>query len=71
MQCEYCGDQNGPWVHTSKYGLLCEDCHEFFDAVDRTVKVIKKRYDKNHNVIDTVAYMDVFENKVYEAIGLK
>ena len=71
MQCQYCGDTQGPWVSTSNHGLLCEDCNDFFDAVDRTAKVIKKRYEKKHDVIDTVTYMDVFENKVYEAVGLK
>ena len=71
MQCQYCGDTQGPWVHTEKHGLLCEDCHEFYDAVDRTAKVIKKRYDKRHIELDAVSYMDLFESKVYDAIGLK
>ena len=69
--CQYCGDTQGPWVHTSEHGILCEDCHEFFDAVDRTAKIIKKRYEKNHNVLDAVTYMDMFENKVYDKAGIK
>lgn len=77
MQCQNCGNQEGPWVYTEggpipiNKGLLCEDCYEFFDAVERTTRVMKKRYEKNHNVLDTVAYMDMFENKVYDLLGLK
>lgn len=71
MQCQYCGDTQGPWVYTLERGLLCEDCYDYFDAVDRTAKVIKKRYEKKHDILDTVAYMDAFENKVYDAVGIK
>lgn len=71
MQCQYCGDTQGPWVSTEKHGILCEDCYEFFDAVERTAKLIKKRYEKNNNVLDAVTYMDMFENKVYDLAGLK
>lgn len=71
MQCQYCGDTQGPWVYTEKNGMLCEECYEFLDVVDRASKLIKKRYDKRHDDLDAVIYMELIENKVYDEIGLK
>lgn len=72
MQCQYCGDQNGPWVHTEEHGILCETCYEYFDIVERMTKHIQHKYGKNRlPVIDVVAYIDTIESKVYDNLDLK
>ena len=71
MQCQYCGDQNGPWVHSSKHGLLCEDCYELFDTIDRLEKLVKKRYDKENNKLAVCSYMDQITNEVYNRLGIR
>lgn len=57
MQCQYCGDTNGPWEYAEVLKnrrpytmLVCEDCANYFRKLERKLKkdetanLLHKRY---------------------------
>lgn len=71
MQCQSCGDTQGPWVWVDGVGVLCEDCYGYKEACDKLVTLIRHhKKTKGKNTLDIVAFMESIENSVYDELGL-
>lgn len=72
MQCQSCGDVEGPWIYSQGAGILCEDCYNYKETCDQLVNLIRThRATKGKSTLDIVAFMDGIENRVYDELGLQ
>lgn len=72
MECQNCGDRNGPWVYVEGQGCLCEDCYGYKEVCDKMVTLIKHHKKcQSKNPLDIVAFVDSIENAVYDELGLQ
>ena len=72
IQCQSCGDTQGPWVHTSEHGMLCEDCYNRKNGVEKIAEYIKaQRRSRPMTDLDVVGIMDSIAEEVYEYLGMK
>lgn len=72
MQCQNCGDAQGPWVYTEGAGILCEDCYGYKEVCDKMVTLIRNhKKTKGKSELDIVAFVDSIESVVYDELGLK
>lgn len=72
MECQNCGDRNGPWVYVEGQGCLCEDCYGYKEVVDKIVTLCKHHKKcESGNTLDIVAFVESIENSVYDQLGLQ
>ncbi len=72
IECQSCGDKNGPWVYVEGIGCLCEDCYGYKEVCDKMVTLIKHHKKcQSKNSLDIVAFVESIENSVYDELGLQ
>lgn len=72
IQCQSCGDTQGPWVYTEVAGILCEDCYGYKEVCDKMVTLIRHhKKTKGKSPVDIVSFVDSIENQVYNELGLQ
>ena len=72
MQCQKCGDTQGPWVWTANQGILCEDCYGYKEVIDKLVTLCKHHKKcASKQPIDIVTFIDGIENQVFDELGIK
>ena len=72
MQCQSCGDTQGPWEYVEGAGILCEDCYEYKEACDKLVKLIRNhKSTKGKPALDIVAFVEGIENRIYDELGIQ
>ena len=72
MQCQSCGDTQGPWVFVDGIGVLCEDCYAYKEVCDKMVTLIKHhKCTKGRSIMDIIAFVDGIESRVYDELMLR
>ena len=72
MECQFCGDREGPWVYTKDDGILCEDCYNYKKVCNDLVELIKShKRTRGKTTMDIVTFMDGIEETVYDELGIK
>lgn len=73
LMCGKCHNVDGPFIVDMEKGkVLCEDCEEYEDVIQRFTALIEHRTkSKKLSVLEQVSLIDGIESEVLDRLGLR